>query len=263
MKKLATKNTAMKIVTVIFLCMGVMFLSAFTQSPKPSYMTRFEMASLMEEILNNARINANALSLPSFSDLSDLQCRTIRKVLVLKIMSGFADNTFRPSEPMRNLEVVSYLQKLTELIRKQNPESEQAKKLFRFLSYNEDHRFPFEYNSTAFPDGLQNPSKLTSKDLFKELSDVLTCKTGNYHTLYGQIINSFNTKPITTAYVSVNQKAVKVDENGRFKIELRKSIKIADVFAAADGFHSAELRKDLTFGNNITIRLRPENNSKI
>lgn len=258
MKKQALKNTVIKSVTVIFLCIGVLFLSAFTTGNQQSdCMTRLEMASLMEEILSDAGIDSNVSSLPSFCDLGELQSKSISKVLRFKLMGGFTDKTFRPSTPMRNLEVISYLQKLTELIRMIDPESEQSKKLFRFLSYNEDHGFAFEYNSSNLPIGLQNPNEQTSKNTLNELYYILTSRSSNYYVISGQIISCIDGKPISHAFISVNEKAVSVDHKGQFNIELSKDSDIADIFAAADGYQPTELRKDLNFGSNVTIRLRP------
>lgn len=258
MTRLAPKNTVTKIITVIFLCIGALFLSAFTYNTESPYMSRLEMAILMEGILNDASISAKEDSLPDFTDLSDQQKVSISKVLSLKIMNGFANNTFRPGTPMRNLEVIAYLQKLTEHIRSINPECEPAKKLFRFLSYNEDPGFAFEYDSLNLPKGLEQPNELTAKQIFAELRNIFSKnKQTTGQTITGQIISSIDAKPVSTAFVSANQKATHVDENGYFTIELSDNLKIADIFAAADGYQPTELRKDLNFGSNLTIRLRP------
>ena len=258
MTLLAPKNTVQKIATVIFLCIGTLFLSAFTYNPESPYMTRLEMAILLENILTDASISAEDASMPDYSDLSKQQKASISKVLSLKIMNGFSNNTFRPDVPMRNLEVISYLQKATEHIRNINPESEVAKRLFRFLSYNEDPGFAFEYDSLNLPKDLEQPNEQTCKQLFGELSNIfLNTKQNSSITLTGQIISSIDTKPVTTAYVSANRKATAVDKNGRFTIELEENQSIADIFATADGYHPTELRKDLKFGSDVTIRLRP------
>lgn len=258
MTLLAPKNTVQKIATVIFLCMGTLFLSAFTYNTESPYMSRFEMATLLENILNDASISARDASLPDYSDLTKNQKASISKVLSLKMMNGFNNNTFRPDTPMRNLEVISYLQKTTEYIRSIKPECETAKKLFRFLSYNEDPGFAFEYDSLNLPKDLEQPNELTSKGIFSELSNLfLNKEQTDSITVTGRIISSIDTKPVATAYVSVNRKATAVDKNGCFSIELSDNQSIADIFAAADGYHSTELRKDMNFGSNITIRLRP------
>ncbi len=258
MTLLAPKNTVQKLATVIFLCIGTLFLSAFTYNTESPYMNRLEMAILLENILNDASISAEDVSLPDYSDLTKNQKTSISKVLSLKIMNGFNNNTFRPDTPMRNLEVISYLQKTTEHIRAIKPECETAKKLFRFLSYNEDPGFAFEYDSLNLPKDLEQPNELTPKGLFAELSNLfLNKEQTNRITVTGRIISSIDAKPVTTAYVSANRKATAVDKNGCFSIELTDNQSIADIFAAADGYHSTELRKDMNFGNNITIRLRP------
>lgn len=257
MNRQKLKNTDNKFLTVIFLCIGALFLSAFTVNPQSDYMTRLEMASLMEEILNEAGINADSEDMPTFSDLSQQEKSSIQNVLKFKIMDGFVDNSFRPSAPMRNLEVISYLQKLTELVRKINPECLQAKMLFRFLSYNEDHSFAFEYDSLNLPFGLRNPNDKTAKSITRELYNTLTNNVSQYVIISGQIISSIDEKPISTAFISVNREATDVDANGQFQIELSKDVQIADIFAEAEGYQPTEIRKDLKFGSNMTIRLRP------
>ena len=259
MKKAILKNKVSKIYAFIFLCLVFIFFSAFTFPSNSKYLTRLDMAILMEKILDDSSIKVNNQSSPSFSDISKEQHKSIEKVLMLKIMNGYPDNTFRPNKSMHNLEVVSYLQRLTEYLRKTNPESYSAKQLFRFLSYSDEPNIAFEYNPLNFSKGFENPNELTSKELAEELANKLTIQKSEEKNciISGQIIDSLTNKPVENAYISANKQAISAGKDGSFCFNLPNNTPTADIFAAADGYHSAEIRKDLNLSRNMTIRLRP------
>ena len=217
------------------------------------------MAFLMEKILDDSSIYINNCSEQKFSDLSQEQQKAIEKVIKLNLMNGYSDNSFRPNKAMHNIEVISYLQKLTEYLRKTKPDAYSTKQLFRFLSYNDEPTIAFEYNPLNFAKEFEKPNELTSKKLAKELANKLT----NYKTeeknciISGQIIDSISSKPIENAFISANQQATAADKNGYFCFVLPNNTSTADIFAAADGYHSAEIRKDLNLSRKMTIRLRP------
>ena len=253
------KNIATKIFAFIFLCLVLVFMSAFTFPSKSQYLTRLDMAVLMEKILDDSSISAGNQSSPNFSDISKEQHKSIEKVLKLKIMNGYPDNTFRPNKSMHNLEVVSYLQRLTKYLRKTNPDSYSAKQLFRFLSYSDEPTIAFEYNPLNFSKGFENPNDLTSKELATELANKLTIQKSEEKNciISGQIIDSLTNKPVGNAFISANQQAISAGKDGSFCFNLPNNTHTADIFAAADGYHSAEIRKDLNLSRNMTIRLRP------
>jgi hypothetical protein len=259
MNNIALKKTVTKIIAVIFLCIGVVFLSAFTYPKESRYLTRLDMAILMEEILNDASISVSTKTLPSFSDISQEQHKSIEKVLKLKIMNGYPDNTFRPNAPMHNMEVVSYLQRLTGFLRKKNPNSYSAKQLFRFLSYNDEPSIAFEYSPLNFSKEFENPNELTSKKVAKELFNKITNNKNEEKcfTISGQVIDSISNKPVENAFISANCQAEEVKKNGFFSFKLSSNTKTADIFVAAEGYQPTEIRKDLNFSRNMTIRLRP------
>lgn len=259
MKKAILKNTATRISAFIFLCLVSIFLSAFTFPSQSQYLTRLDMAVLMEKILDDSSISANKESLPSFSDISKEQQKSIEKVLKLKIMNGYPDNSFRPNKSMRNLEVVSYLQRLTAYLRKTNPECYSAKQLFRFLSYSDEPTIAFEYNPLNFTKEFEKPNELTSKELAEELANKLTIQKSEVKNciISGQIIDSLTNKPVENAYISANKQAIAAGIDGSFCFNLPNNTSTADIFAAADGYHSVEIRKDLNLSRKMTIRLRP------
>ena len=259
MKYKASKNIVTKFVTIILLCFVIIFLSAFTYPNEQKYLTRIDMAILMEKILDDSSIIVNNHSLPSFSDISKEQHKSIEKVLKLKIMNGYPDNTFRPSKPMHNLEVVSYLQRLTEFLRNTNPNSYSAKQLFRFLSYSDAPTIAFEYNPLNFSKEFEQPNELTSKELAQELANKLTNKKNEEKNciISGQIVDSLTNKPIENAFISANKQAICAERNGCFSFNLPTDTSTADIFAAAEGYHPAEIRKDMNLSRNMTIRLRP------
>ena len=259
MIKAAQKNIATKILALIFLCLGFVFLSAFTFPSDSKYLTRLDMAVLMEKILDDSSISVDNQSTPVFSDISKEQQKSIEKVLKLKIMNGYPDNTFRPNKSMHNLEVVSYLQRLTAYLRKTNPESYSAKQLFRFLSYSDEPNIAFEYNPLNFSKEFEKPNELTSKELAQELANKLTNQKSEEKSciISGQIIDSLTNKPVANAFISANKQAIAAGKDGSFCFNLPNNSSTADIFAAADGYHSAEIRKDLNLSRKMTIRLRP------
>ncbi len=259
MKKAFSRNIATKICALIFLCLVFVFLSAFTFPTNSKYLTRLDMAVLIEKILDDSSISVENQSSPSFSDISKKQQKSIEKVLKLKIMNGYPDNTFRPNKSMHNLEVVSYLQRLTEYLRKTNPDCYSAKQLFRFLSYSDEPTIAFEYNPLNFSKGFENPNELTSKELAEELANRLTNQKSEEKNciISGQIIDSLTNKPVENAYISANKQAIAAGKDGSFCFNLPNNTTTADIFAAADGYHSAEIRRDMNLSRNMTIRLRP------
>lgn len=221
-------------------------------------MTRLDMANLMEEILNDASIAPSHYPLPEFSDLSKEKSSSIQKVLKHKIMNGYEDGSFRPNAPIRNLEVIAYLQRLNSFLRKSNPAAKSTKQLFRFLSYNEDPGFALERNSLDLNQGRESPNSITSKELLSELFNKLTLKGKSRHIiLSGKIIDSLNGNPVEKAFISVNHQAIAADEKGHFTFTLSSGQKKAEIFAAADGYLPTELCKDLNISSNVLIRLRP------
>ncbi len=261
MENIASKNTVIKITVTIFLCIGVLFLSAFTYPKESKYLTRLEMAILIEKILDDDSTNLNLDSCTDslFSDLSKEQLASITKVINDQIMNGYSDKTFRPNAPMHNLEVISYLQRLTEFLRKNNPECYSAKQLFRFLSYSEEPTIAFEYNPINFPKGFEQPDDFTPKSFAVELTNKLLSKNKSTNLVFsGQIIDSINNKPISNAYISINKQAMAVENNGNFSISLPQETKTANIFAVAEGYQPIEIRKDLNLSRNITIRLKSE-----
>ena len=51
MRSSVLKNLLSKITFVVFLCLGIVFLSAFIYPKKTNYLTRLDLAILMEKIL--------------------------------------------------------------------------------------------------------------------------------------------------------------------------------------------------------------------
>ncbi len=262
MDRFALKNPITKIVIVVFLCSSILFLSAFTCQKETKYLTRLELAVVLEKILDDTSIELKIKNGKSFSDLSKGQYKSIENIIKSEIMDGFSDGTFRPDKPMYNIEVVSYLQKLTGFLRKYKPNSFQAKQLFRILSYNEEATIAFEYSPQNFPKGLEQPNGLTPKSFAVEITNKLIPNQNESERFVfsGKIIDSVSNKPIVNAYISANSNAMAVDKDGRFMFNLDKNTKTADLFAAADGYQPLEIRKDLNLSRNITIRLKPINN---
>ncbi len=257
MLKLALKNLVTKIFVIVFLCSLVLFLSAFMYPKESKYLTRMDLAITIEKILADIPLKNTDENLPNYSDLSKSQNTLIIKTIKYKIMNGYSDNTFRPQTPLHNLEVVSYLQRLTEFLRDSSPNSYSTKQLFRFLSYNEDPSVAFEYNPLNFSKGFSNPNELTPKILATDLLEKLTNYKSQTFIFSGKIIDCINNKPVVNAYISVNNQAMAVDKYGRFRFCLKNNSKIADIFAVADDYQPIELRKDLDLSRDIVIRLKP------
>lgn len=258
MNNYALKNLATKFFAVIFLCIGVLLLSAFTSLTRVKYLTRIDMAILLEKVLDDSSIGMGNNPLPKYSDLTKQQHESVEKVLRYRIMNGYTDNTFRPNEVMHNLEVISYLHRLSGFLRSKNPNCYAAKQLFRILSYSQEPNIAFEYSPINFSNEFEQSNKLTEKKLANELAYILADQnTNTSHILSGKIINSITNKPITSAFVSANNQAIAVDKNGCFSFKLPKKEKSAVIFAAADGYQPIEIRKDLYLSRNMTIRLRP------
>lgn len=260
MSRLALKKTATKVMFAFFLCLATLFLSAFRFNDNSEFMTRLDMASLMEDILEEASVESDDGFISDFNDISLEQTKSINRILKYKIMNGYADNSFKPDEPIRNLEVIGYLQRLSVFLRSYDPSNKVAKRLFRFLSYSEDPAFALEYSANSSLKGLETSSGFTDKKVAAELVCRLTeCKTSSFmYVLRGQVVSSVTGKAIRNAYVAADRKALEVDVDGSFSMKFSGNNAVVNIFAAAEGYKPMEISKDLSLGDNIVFRLKPE-----
>lgn len=229
-----------KIIWLITLAGCVLLFSAFRFEGQKNLLSRMDLALLIERVLENCRIDAQAEVLPSFGDISEEQIHGISRTLSLKIMAGFPDGNFRPAELLRNLETVNYLQKLV-----------------RFLKNSSSG--PLNCFS-QLPVELAEAGGFISKDIMTDLVVAsLERQAGQRYTLSGKVINAVTGKPVSEAYIAGEKVATVTDENGNFSLDFAgiSGPKVV-LFAAAEDFQPVEIKKDLCLSSIITFRLRPE-----
>lgn len=238
-----------KIVLLIALFTCFLLLSAFRFERQKALLSRMDLALLIENVLENTRVNAQIENLPRFNDVDDDQILSIYRTVSHNIMAGYPDGNFRPDELVRNPEAVSYLQKLLGFLRKSRPESYATRQLMRLFAYQNQP-----------PPELADVGGFVSKGLVSNfVAALIESQTSQQYFLSGRVINAVTGEPLSGAYVAGEKKAVVTDENGDFRIDFA-NIANSEVFllAAAEDFQPVELKKDLRLGLNITFRLRPE-----
>lgn len=240
----------------------VMILSAFAFERQEALLTRFDLAVLIEEILEKKQIRAGSDSMPQYNDLDDDRLLAVFRTLSLKIMAGYSDGSFRPSEPLRNLDTVCYLQKLAKCLRKHAPEAYETRQLMRIFAYQSQPEAILSDNLPAgsFPAELGESGSFIGKKTLQNLLVGLLTENGRLNiALTGKVVDSISGKPLPGAFVTSGYQAVVTDASGNFCMNF-SGVDQPEIslFAAAEGFQPVELKKDLRLSPTINFRLRPE-----
>lgn len=251
-----------KVVWLAVLLSCVFLLTAFRFEQQNNLLTRMDLALLIESVLENTRVNARIDSLPDFNDLDEDRVLSIYRCASLKIMSGFPDGSFRPDEPLRNLETVCYLQKLAKFLRKNHPESHAARQLMRIFAYqNQPERIlATGLPAGSFPPELADAGGMVGRQIVSNLVYALIeGQNSQQHVLNGRVVNAVTGQPLAEAYIAGGRKAVVTDDNGNFTMDFT-DLENPEVvlFAASEDYQPVEIRKDLRISSHITFRLRPE-----
>lgn len=246
-----------------FILLGcVVFLSAFAFESHDKLLTRFDLALLIEDILEKKQIRVVADSIPQYSDLDEDRLLTVFRALSLKIMAGYPDGSFRPEEPLRNLETVCYLQKLARCLRSHAPDAYETRQLMRMFAYQSQPEVVLNDNLPAgsFPAELSEAGGFVEKASLQDLLTGLLTENGKLNiALTGKVVNSLTGRPLPGAFVSSGYQAVVTDASGNFRMGFSEVDQPeVTLFAVAEGFQPVELKKDLRLSPTINFRLRPE-----
>ncbi len=234
----------------------VLFLNAFMDK-KPEVLTRYELALLMEELLGANEIGGPVESIPVFKDLSEDKYYPIVRVLALKIMVGFSDESFRPNKPVRNMEVMAGLQRLATIFHQYKPRAKASMKLMRLFAYRLDPKEALSTNYVGLPSSFKQASAFTVKEeaavIFEALHNSEPLKSKNIEIL---VMDSQTQEPIPSAFILLNSKKImKADENGVVQFVLPSNLKQVEIFVTQEGYEPLELRKDLSLEKKVTLLL--------
>lgn len=248
---------------VLFFC--IFFLCAFSsRNYEYNKLTRFDLAQLIESLLENQNVSPQTQFVPEFKDLNPLQQNFVKKVISLGIMAGFHDMTFRPEEKMTTVEILNGLHKLTAYLEKARPAEQITSHLKRLLGYRFNSGTELQISSLNFlPVEFRDPDAFLDREVVERLFDVFSGKKDNSEKiLKGRVLDAKTLKPVRHAYVASSGKAVITDQNGDFSLDF-SDVENNSVLllAAAENYRSLELKKDLKLSNRVVLRLKPAKTS--
>jgi len=236
----------------------LIFAPAYRFESADNRLTRFELAQMFETVLESCRISAQPDALPEYTDLDDEQLFGVYRTLSCGIMRGYPDQKFRPGEALRNIETISYLQKLIQFLRLVKPDSDAAQKLVRLMAYQDSPAETMAGRMSSFmPESLQVPSGFTDRETMAEL---ISRVIGQYRpgVLDGRVVDALTGKPVARAFVASEKIATVTDSNGFFRIEYPSGDREeVTIMAAAEDFQPVELKKNINFNPTVVLRLKP------
>ncbi|OGK11045.1 MAG: hypothetical protein A2W80_12715 [Candidatus Riflebacteria bacterium GWC2_50_8] len=244
---------------LILLFASLVFLPAYRFDNYEHRLTRFELAQMFESVLESCRVSAQPDVLPNYSDLNDEQIFAVYRTVSCNIIKGYPDLKFRPDEYLRNIETLGYLQKLVVFLRQVKPDSEVVRQLVRVMAYQDSPGEIMAGTMSSFmPEQFADLAGFTSKDVMADfMQDVIGQSSLNY--LSGCIVNALTGEPLEQAYAASEGTAVAADEQGCFRIDFAdQNCEEVVIMAAAEGFQTVELKKNIKFNPNIVLRLKPE-----
>ncbi|MDD3145813.1 MAG: S-layer homology domain-containing protein [Candidatus Riflebacteria bacterium] len=259
------QNTRKFLIAMILLSSALLFSAFSYESPK-DFLNRYDLAMMLEDILANIQIPVSSSLDCCFNDLDTNRQQAIARVLSLKIMSGYPDGSFRPEEPMRNLETVCYLQKLARHLRKHRSDKYETRQLMRAFAYQSqpENILVAKLPAGSFPADFAEPGGFIEKTVFEDLLNKLLSNSGRQsYSLKGQVIDAVSGKGISGAYVAGSYHTAVTDGKGKFSIEfINTDNPRVDLFVAAEGFLTLELKKDLRLNSTAILRLKSEKKLK-
>jgi len=244
------KNTN-KLLSFAILVAAFFVFSAFKIS-EPQKITRYDFAVLVEDLLTTEGVSKKKEKSEFFKDLQGEKYSQILRTIDSEIMSGFPDKTFRPNEKLRNIETVSYLQKLSRLFFEYKPKS------MRLFAYQVENDSLGGLPKGVFPKKLMDSGEITER---KAIEDVFyALKEGNRLEdvfVEGFVVDAITNKPIFGAFVACSESAIKTDNDGKFAITINQASEYLDFFVACEGYEPLDIKKNITFDKQIELKLKP------
>ena len=238
-----------------------LLFSAFTEDKNDGkYLTRYELALMFEDVLNSAFNRNRVYDFKKFPDLTEKQNDACKLTTKLKIMSGFSDGTFRPDEKLRNVETISYIQRLAEVLFATDSELYAAKQLMRLFAYNVDVKPGDDIPEGLFPHKLLEPGEFSEKEVVLDIFNVLTrSNIVEYKNIEGCFMDSVTGCPIGKVFVTINGVAFAVPSHGRFAVSAPSKGNSIRLFAAAEGYEILDVKKDISFDRYLMLKMKPVN----
>lgn len=267
MKLIVTKPAKYKAIGALLCLLAcLIFLSAFCFAPAEKLLlNRYDLAMMLEDLLQKCQVTADGSMLPDFSDLPADQRDQIRLVLGMNIMAGFPDRTFRPDQPLPNIETVFYLQKFTDFLRRVQPESNTSRQFVRIFGLiSPPTAFATAVHSKLFPVELAGSKAFVEKRVMEKLLDAIVTGIDRKNlTLKGRVTDAITGRPVK-AFVAGENQAVITDDDGSFALPIaalsRDSVLL---LATAENYQSIEMKKNILISDSVVFRLRPVKRLKV
>lgn len=253
---IVNKN-ANKFLRFAFLVASFFVFSAFKPAEQQK-ITRYDFAVLVEDLLITEGLSIKNEKSELFKDLHGEKHYQVLRTIDYGIMSGFPDKTFRPNEKLRNIETVSYLQKLSRLFFEYKPKSYASKQLMRLFAYQVEKDSILGLPRGIFPKKLMDSGEITDRksveDVFYALKEVN--KTENV-SIEGVVIDAITNEPLLDAFVAGLGVAIKTDDSGKFVMTVGQGSEDLELFAACEGYEPLDIKKNITFDKQIELKLKP------
>ena len=255
-KMIINKNTN-KLLSFAILVAAFFVFSAFKIS-EPQKITRYDFAVLVEDLLTIEGVGKKKEKSEFFKDLQGEKYSQILRTIDSEIMSGFPDKTFRPNEKLRNIETVSYLQKLSRLFFEYKPKSQASRQLMKLFAYQVETDNLGGLPKGVFPKKLMDSGEITERKAIEDVFYALK-EENRFEDAFveGFVVDAITNKPIFGAFVACSESAIKTDKGGKFVITINQASEYLDFFVACEGYDPLDVKKNITFDKQIELKLKP------
>jgi len=256
-RKALARRTIPALLTAALVAVLV-FIPAYRFETPDHRLTRFELAQMFESVLESCRVSAQPDNLPEYSDLNDDQLFSVYRTLSCHIIRGYPDFQFKPDEYLRNIETISYLQRLMLFLREVKPDSDAGRQIVRLMAYQDSPAEVLAGNLSSFmPEELSEPAGFSDREVVAELIATVIGQPRPIN-IDGRVINAFTGRPLARAFVASGKIATVTDDQGFFRISYPLTgLEEVTIMAAAENFQPVELKKNIKFNQNIVFRLKP------
>ena len=247
------RTTLKKLLLTFCLLLSLILLSAFRYDDSYN-LTRIQFANLLGMSLLDALPDL-ACADADFSDLNDEQKRQAAVVVGSGIMNGFSDGRFRPDTPLRNHEVLHYLERTWQFLRVNAPETRIVQKIGRIVGLG---RSEFYRNSKSsysiFPEKAKS-FEFAETEVFNRIRNLLFDDTVE-HEFSLTIEDSLTRKPLARAFIAINDRAFAANESGVVIANDLHGSEL-EILVSAPGYVPLKLKRSFMQKTKVRLRLRP------
>ena len=242
-----------KLALPILMLLSVVVLSAF-RFDNSHIVTRIQLADLIGMVLLQTLPDLNC-SEAEFPDLDAGQKKQVAVVANLAIMNGFFDGKYRPEMPLRNHEVLHYLDRAWQFLKANAPESRTERKIGRIVGLGRREFYRNQNSSYSIFPEMSKGFDYTEKATLKRIRDLLISDS-HEQKLTLIVEDSLTRNPLVGAFVAVNDKALVANESGIVMVENLKDEEL-EILVSAPGYVPLKLKRSFLQKKKVRLRLRP------